>query len=94
MPFCNMTEDVSLSEPKKGLTSPPLRLTVSQFRTMFLMIHIVCCYGIERILACAASFLSDEMQQIYNPNRCLWLPIVHPRQKPIDAHAGLNICSC
>lgn len=48
-PFCNVTEDVSLSEPKKGLTSTTLQLTVSQFQMIFLIIHTVCCCGVQRI---------------------------------------------
>lgn len=57
-PFCNVTEDVSLSEPKKGLNSLHFRLFAAgcePFRGAFLMIPIVHCYGVERIPACAAS---------------------------------------
>lgn len=49
-PFCNVTEDVSLSEPKKGLTSTMLQLTVFQIsQRFFLIIHTVCCCGVQRI---------------------------------------------
>lgn len=56
--FCNVTEDISLSEPKKGLTPPSASADREPVSQQF---HTVSCWG---ILACAASFLSDEMQEI------------------------------